>query len=434
MNRAQTPQTHTSATHLPRSRTHAWFAGLCLGLLALGCDLGSDADKTPGPAAVATPQPVEVKAADPAPKAEPPPETTGAKHPSKGTAAVAAADATAKVAPLSPGARTQAERNTIDVFGAAAPATVFVTQSQVVYDRFSMRAAEVPAGAGTGFVWDKEGHVVTNCHVVLRDCDARAGSPKLEVTLYNQKSYSAKIVGHDAAKDIAVIKIDAPSDSLTPVLRPADKYELTVGQKTVAIGNPFGLDHTLTTGVVSALGREVKGVGGLTIRDMIQTDAAINPGNSGGPLLDSTAQLIGMNTMIYSSTGSSAGIGFAVPVMTIKRIVPQLIRSGHAERAGLGITILRDDQGRKLRADGVVIRTVPEESPAAKAGLRSMAETRTGLTYDAIVAIGEARIKSYDDLYGALEAKKAGDVVKIMVRRYPGTDVKTLEVELVALD
>lgn len=432
MNRAEASATHTSASHPPRSWTAVWVAGLSVGLVALGCDLGSNDDAAERSAAAVAGKP-DVNEPDPEAKPKPPVEAVpvAAEEP-KPADPVAAS--TEKVDPLSPGARTEGERNTIDVFGAAAPATVFVTQSQVVYDRFSMRAAEVPAGAGTGFVWDKDGHVVTNCHVVLRDCNPRTGEPKLEVTLYNQKSYTAKIVGHDAAKDIAVIKIEAPSGSLTPILRPAEKYELTVGQKTIAIGNPFGLDHTLTTGVVSALGREVKGVGGLTIRDMIQTDAAINPGNSGGPLLDSTAQLIGMNTMIYSSTGSSAGIGFAVPVMTIKRLVPQLIRSGHAERAGLGINILRDDQARKLRADGVVVRTVPEESPAAKAGLRSMAESRTGLAYDAIVAVGETRIKSFDDLYGALEAKKAGDVVKLMVRRYPGTDVKTLEVELVALD
>jgi S1-C subfamily serine protease len=347
-----------------------------------------------------------------------------------------APEATPEVKPPSASARTEDESNTIEVFNAAAPATVFVTQSQIVFDRFSMRAAEVPAGAGTGFLWDKDGHVVTNCHVVLPECAVpRGGKPKLEVTLYDQKTYEAKLVGHDPAKDIAVLEIKAPADAIVPIRQPVKGYEPVVGQKTIAIGNPFGLDHTLTTGVISALGREVKGVGGLTIRDMIQTDAAINPGNSGGPLLDSRGQLIGMNTMIFSSSGSSAGIGFAVPISIVQRLVPQLIRSGHAERVGIGVVPLNDAQARAIGADGVVVQAVPKDSPAAKAGLQSLTELRDGsFTFDAIVGVDEARIRSFDDLYGALEGKSSGEKVQLTIKRYPAGKVFTVDIDLVPLD
>ncbi len=338
---------------------------------------------------------------------------------------------TPAVEPLSLGARTQDETNSTSVFKAAAPATVFVTQSTVVYDRYSMKATEAPAGTGTGFVWDDQGHIVTNCHVVLPNCELR-NKPKLKVTLYDQQEYAAEIVGFDGAKDIAVLKIAAPED-LTVLRRPAKGYELEVGQKTLAIGNPFGLDHTLTVGVVSALDREVKGVGGLTIRDMVQTDAAINPGNSGGPLLNSAGELIGMNTLIFSASGSSAGIGFAVPVTTINRLVPQLIRSGRAERVGLGVSRLSDNQARRLGVKGVVILKVPAGSPAAKAGLRSLVEGRGTIEFDVIVAVGKTRIENFDDLYGALEAKTAGDKVELMIERRPSKTVETVEVELARL-
>jgi S1-C subfamily serine protease len=271
---------------------------------------------------------------------------------------------------------------------------------------------------------------------VLPDCRVpRGGKPKLEVTLYDQKSYEATLIGHDEAKDIAVLEIKAPADKIVPIRQPVEGYEPIVGQKTIAIGNPFGLDHTLTTGVISALGREVVGVGGLTIREMIQTDAAINPGNSGGPLLDSRGQLIGMNTMIFSSSGSSAGIGFAVPVSIVQRIVPQLIRSGHVERVGLGVARLGDAQARAIGAEGVVVQAVPKDSPAAKAGLQSLAELRDGsFTFDAIVGVDDKRIRNFDDLYGALEGKSAGDKVQLTVKRYPGGKVFTSDVELAPLD
>ena len=227
------------------------------------------------------------------------------------------------------------------------------------------------------------------------------------------------------------MKIDAPAKILAPIRRPSKAYDLEVGQKVVAIGNPFGLDQTLTTGVISALGREVEGVGGVTIRDMIQTDAAINPGNSGGPLLDSGGQLIGMNTMIYSQSGAWAGIGFAVPVSTVMRIVPQIIETGHAEQVGMGIHI--DPSGRlerRLRLQGVVVLQVLPDTPAAKAGFEGVKRTRRGLALgDVIVEIGGEKVADYDDLYNALDGRKPGEKVQVKLMR--GRKIRTLQLELV---
>ena len=420
---------------LPRVALHGTILALCVGVSGGGCDrlLGESNEQQASATPAAEAEEKAPREAEP----PPPPEKAPEANPPAGNdpPQTPVADVTPEVKPTSDKARTEDETNTIDVFGAAAPATVFVTQSQVVFDRFSMRATEVPAGAGTGFIWDKEGHIVTNCHVVLPECQVpRTGKPKLEVTLFDQKTHEATLIGHDSAKDIAVIKIGAPKDKLVPIRQPSKDYKPVVGQKTVAIGNPFGLDHTLTTGVISALGREVKGVGGLTIRDMIQTDAAINPGNSGGPLLDSRGQLIGMNTLIFSSSGSSAGIGFAVPVATVQRLVPQLIRSGRPERVGIGVGTLNDAQSRRLGADGVIIRSVPKSSPASKAGLQSLAEISGGrFSFDAIVGVDDTRIRSFDDLYGALETKKEGDKVQLTIKRYPGGKVFTVDITLIKL-
>ncbi len=314
-----------------------------------------------------------------------------------------------------PSARLESEQNTIDVFESAAPATVFVTQKRLVRD-WSMRAMEVPAGSGTGYVWDQQGHIVTNYHVV--DPDGR-GQTTYSVTLYNQKSYEATLVGGEPNKDIAVLKIPAPAAELTPIRVLPANHKLKVGQKTIAIGNPFGLDHTLTTGVVSAIGREVNGYGGVTIRDMIQTDASINPGNSGGPLLDSGGALIGMNTMIFSKSGSSAGIGFAVPVSTIRRIVPQIIEFGRAKRAGLGIRMLPDRYATRSGIRGVIVADVIEGSPAAKVGLRGLQRNALGalIVGDVIVGINDHEVKDYDDLYNALDRYRIGDEVTVKLRR-----------------
>jgi S1-C subfamily serine protease len=289
------------------------------------------------------------------------------------------------------------------------------------------RALEVPSGSGSGFIWDNQGHIVTNFHVV-------ANAKQLNVALQDQRTFKATIVGAEPRKDIAVLRIKAPPDALQPIRVPQKSIELEVGQKVIAIGNPFGLDHTLTTGVISALGREVQGAGGVTIRDMIQTDAAINPGNSGGPLLDSTGQLIGMNTMIYSQSGAWAGIGFAVPVNTILRIVPQIIRTGRAEQVGLGIHIDPNAKlERRLRLRGVIILGVQDGSPAHKAGLRGITEEIDRLVLgDVIVAINDKPINSYDDLYNELDQKNAGDTVKVTVVRQ---DKKvTVELQLILVN
>lgn len=320
--------------------------------------------------------------------------------------------------------QTENERNTIEVFERASASAVFVTQKQVVVDPWQGRATEVPSGAGTGFIWDDKGHVVTNFHVVL-------GARALSVTLLDQKSYEASVVGTEPRKDIAVLAISAPATALVPVRLPPPNHRLRVGQKAIAIGNPFGLDHTLTTGTVSALGREVDGIGGVTIRDMIQTDAAINPGNSGGPLLDSAGRLIGMNTMIFSKSGSSAGIGFAVPVETIRRVVPQLIEKGRVQQVGLGVQI--DSQRRierRLGLAGVVVLDVVAGSPAEKAGIQGLGRTAAGLTLgDVIVGIDGKAIQDYDDLYNTLDGRKAGERVKVELVR--GNARVSVEVELV---
>jgi S1-C subfamily serine protease len=343
---------------------------------------------------------------------------------------------TVDVPPLSPDARTEDEKNTIAVFRAAARSTVFVTERQTAFNNFLGEEQEVRAGSGTGFIWDRDGHVVTNFHMVK---DVLGGGERglhgsLIVTLQDHKSYEADYVGSEPRKDIAVLQIKAPKETLFPIQLPPEKARrLEVGQKAIAIGNPFGLDQTLTTGVVSAIGRAVAGIGGVSIRDMVQTDAAINPGNSGGPLLDSSGHLIGMNTMIYSKSGSSAGIGFAVPVATIVRIVPQIIRTGHAEQIGLGIQI---DPAQRLeqRANiqGLIVLGVVPNTPAAKAGLRGIRQDLTGITLgDVIVAIDNERVDTYDALYNTLDKHHPGENVEVTTIR-EGKKVKTT-VPLVAL-
>ena len=338
--------------------------------------------------------------------------------------ATAAPTALPALPPLSTAARIEDERNTIAVFRDVAPSTVFVTQKRTVVDYFG-GAEEVAAGSGSGFVWDTAGHVVTNFHVV-KDAES------LSVTFQGQQTFEAKIVGVEPRKDIAVLKVDAPAATLKAV-RVGRHADLEVGQKAVAIGNPFGLDHTLTTGIISALGRQMQGIGGVTIRDMIQTDAAINPGNSGGPLLDSQGQLIGMNTMIYSKSGSSAGIGFAVPVSTIARVVPQIIKSGKAEQLGLGIQIdpMRRLE-RRLGLRGVAVLAVAETSPAAKSGLRGVQQTPRGLVLgDVIVGVDSAKVEDFDELYNVLDQHRAGDKVDVKVMR--GEKVETLKLEVIVL-
>jgi S1-C subfamily serine protease len=280
-------------------------------------------------------------------------------------------------------------------------------------------------GTGSGFIWDDHGHVVTNFHVIQ-------GASRCLVTLPDNTTYEASLTGYWADKDIAVLLIDAPAEKLVPV-NVGTSHDLRVGQKVFAIGNPFGLDFTLTTGVVSALNREIEAVSGRTIQGVIQTDAAINPGNSGGPLLDSAGRLIGMNTAIYSQTGASAGIGFAVPVDTINRIVPQLISHGKVIRPGLGVNILDDWQAKRLGIDGVLIVSVAEGSAAEQAGLRPTHTTREGVVMgDIIVKVGDTPTPDGNALLNALERYKVGETVDVVVDRQ-GKRV-TVPVTLQAVD
>ena len=313
---------------------------------------------------------------------------------------------------LPAGALSADEENTISVFREAAPAVVFVTNVALEQNQ-RMDEFAVPQGAGSGFIWDKQGHVVTNYHVVQ-------GGDAFLVTFDDQTQVQAKLVGTDANKDIAVLQIAEKRAKLKPIdVGSSDK--LQVGQQVLAIGNPFGLDHSLTKGIISALGRVVQGIGGVTIHDMIQTDAAINPGNSGGPLLDSSGHLIGMNTMIYSRSGSSAGVGFAVPVAFIKRIVPQLIQYGKVIRPGVGITVLTAGQKYYLLgdADGVIIDQVVRGGPAARAGLRGGRHLPGGryAPGDMIVGVDGHAVKDFDDLFNALDLYKVGDSVTVKIKR-----------------
>ncbi len=304
------------------------------------------------------------------------------------------------------------EQNTIKVFKEASPSVVFITNIAVGQNMY-MDEFAIPQGQGSGFVWDDKGHIVTNFHVVQ-------GGDAFLVTLRDQTQLEAKIVGVEPRKDIAVLKVVKNPGKLKPIAV-GSMENLQVGQMAIAIGNPFGLDHTLTHGVISALGREVQGIGGVTIRDMIQTDAAINPGNSGGPLLDSSGRLIGMNTQIYSRSGGSSGIGFAVPVHHIKRIVGQLVASGKVIQPGIGITILTAGQRYYLLGDaeGVVVNQVTPGGPAAKGGLRGLKRLPSGrvILGDIIVGIDEHAVRDYDDLYNALDRYSVGDVVTVKVLR-----------------
>jgi len=319
------------------------------------------------------------------------------------------------------------EENTIKVVKEASPSVVYVTNIAVGQNVF-MDELAVPQGTGSGFVWDREGHIVTNYHVV------RGGDAFL-ITLKDQTQLDAKVIGVEPRKDIAVLKVTKGLEKLQPV-RLGELSSLQVGQKTIAIGNPFGLDDTVTSGIISALGRQVVGIGGVTIHDMIQTDAAINPGNSGGPLLDSAGELIGMNTMIYSESGSSAGIGFAVPVSYIRRIVPQLIKYGHSIQPGIGISVLPESVKYQLlgEVDGVVVRDVSPNSPASRAGIRGIKRDMTGRYElgDIIVGIDDKRITSYDDLYNTLDEYKVGD--KVAVKTVRDGRNKTFHLELVNID
>ena len=324
---------------------------------------------------------------------------------------------TAKPRPVEPReSLPAAERSTIETFKRVAPSVVFInTTAQVQSGYFQRSLTEVDAGQGSGFIWDDLGHIVTNYHVL-----AVRGVSGVKVQLSDQSVYDAEFVGGSADYDLAVLRIQAGADKLFPV-PVGTSNDLEVGQGVLAIGNPFGWDQTLTTGVVSALGRSIKGLSGRLMEGVIQTDAAINPGNSGGPLLDTAGRLIGVNTSIYSPTGSNAGIGFAIPVDTVNRVVPQLISNGKLARLVLGVTVqtLGRDSERRFGATGVMIRQVTEGFGAAEAGLlgESWDEDGSFIPGDIIQAVAGHRIRTVDDLYPILEQYQPGDVVEVKVSR-----------------
>ncbi len=303
------------------------------------------------------------------------------------------------------------ERNNIAVFRAASPAVVHITSLGMERDLFSLNVQQVPRGTGTGFVWDTQGHIVTNFHVIQNASAAR-------VTLADQSTHRAQLVGAFPDRDLAVLKIDVPAAQLRP-LPLGSSAELQVGQKVFAIGNPFGLDQTLTTGIVSALNREIESVTRRTIRGAIQTDAAINPGNSGGPLLDSAGRLIGVNTAIYSPSGASAGIGFSIPVDEVNRVVPRLIRDGRFVRPALGVAYGTPQINRALGVPrGVALLRVTPGSPAAQAGLRPFTRGERGIVPgDVITAVDGEAVDSADDVLEALERMQPGDTTTLTLWR-----------------
>ncbi len=321
------------------------------------------------------------------------------------------------------GALAPDELANIAVFKKASPSVVHITSIGVERDLFSFNVQEVPRGTGTGVIWDDQGHIVTNFHVIQDGNGAR-------VTLADQSSYDATLVGAFPDRDLAVLHIDAPASKLPPIALGSSR-DLLVGQRVYAIGNPFGLDQTLTTGIVSALNREIDSFNSRTIRGVIQTDAAINPGNSGGPLLDSAGRLIGLNTQIASPSGASAGIGFAIPVDEINRIVPRLIRDGRFVRPTIGVTAGPPGLRQALALPpGVVLVQVAPGSPAARAGLQPFRRGDRGeiIGGDVITAIDGTPVTDLDDMLNQFEHRQPGDTVRLTVWR--GGQTRQLNVVL----
>ncbi len=302
------------------------------------------------------------------------------------------------------------EKATITVFKTVSPSVVHITNIAQMRNVITSAVDDVPQGTGSGFIWDDAGHIVTNFHVI-------EGATSTEVTLADGSTYEGKIIGTARDKDLAVIKIDAPPSKLAKIMV-GTSADLQVGQKVLAIGNPFGLDQTLTTGVISGLGREITSRSQRKIYDVVQTDAPINPGNSGGPLLDGQGRLIGVNTAIYSPSGASAGIGFAVPVDTVNLVVPQILNLKGEVRPVLGINLLSDGEMRQIGVTGVGIRNVARGGPADRAGLAGLIQGRSGLELgDVITKIDGSPVVKTADLFKVLDRRRIGDVVELEISR-----------------
>lgn len=306
------------------------------------------------------------------------------------------------------------ERTTIELFERARKSVVYIATTARVIDPFRRNPTQVPRGTGSGFVWDEAGHVVTNNHVI-------AGASGAQVRLSDGRSFNAELVGVSPDHDLAVLRIqvDTQRPAAVPIGTSAD---LRVGQKVLAVGNPFGLDWTLTTGIVSALNRELPGDDGNVIRELIQTDAAINPGNSGGPLLDSAGRLIGVTTAIFSPSGAYAGIGFSVPVDTVNRVVPRIIATGRYERPTIGVRIdpqINEVLSERRKIEGVFVLGVERNSPAARAGLRPVVVNRDDSYQigDVIVAVGDRKITAVKDLLDALDRSAPGQQIRVTLLR-----------------
>ncbi len=328
--------------------------------------------------------------------------------------------------PVTPrGALADFEQTTVNVFRETSPSVVYINTRSKFTD-FSYKIFEAKSGTGSGFVWDAEGHIVTNYHVV-------EDASSYEVVFYDQSVFEAVPVGASPDHDLAVLRINAPASLLRPVLI-GESQSLAVGQSVFAIGNPFGLDQTLTTGVISAKSRSIQSPSGKNIDDVIQVDAAINPGNSGGPLLDSAGRLVGVNTAIYSPSGASAGVGFSIPVDVVNRVVPQIIKRGNYTPPQLGIALLNEDANRaicsRLGIEGVMIRDVVKNGAAERAGLRGFVFSRNALRQlgDIIQAIDTYPTTSVNELLDVLQKYSKGDTVT--VKYYRDEAVYQVEVQL----
>jgi len=314
------------------------------------------------------------------------------------------------------GELTADEQSLTELFEQASPSVAYITSVALRRDFFRLNVMEIPSGTGSGFVWDDRGNIVTNFHVIR-------GAHRAEVTLADGSTWEASLVGTAQEKDLAVLHIEAPRSQLHPI-RIGTSFDLRVGQTVLAIGNPFGYDHTLTSGIVSAIGREIVSTDGVPIRDVIQTDAAINPGNSGGPLLDSAGRLVGVNTAIVSPSGSYAGVGFAIPVDTVNWVVPQLIAYGKVRRPDLGVELAADHIVRRSGIEGAVVIGVEPGSGAESAGIRPAYRDSRGrvMVGDIIIAVDGEPVRSGGELGLALEKYAVGDVVTVTVSR-EGRDV-----------
>ena len=306
------------------------------------------------------------------------------------------------------------ELTTIEIFEATSPSVVYITTTKRVLDLWTRNVMEVPRGTGSGFIWDEKGHVVTNWHVV-------ENAQSAHVRLADKRAYEAVLVGASPEHDLAVLKINVPIARPSPVPI-GSSHDLRVGQKVFAIGNPFGLDHTLSAGVISALDRSIEDGSGGAIDHLIQTDAAINPGNSGGPLIDSAGRVIGITTAIYSPSGAFAGIGFAVPVDTVNRVVPHLLAYGAYLRPTLGIAAdddISEAIGRELGVEGVLVLRVEAGSAAQKAGLRGTRVTQGGevVPGDIILAVEDEPVQRVGALVDLLERFRVGDEIRFAVYR-----------------